>query len=99
VTEALLTANQQGKVRWVAFSGHKNPEIHPKILAHNFPLTRYRMPLNCFDATFRSFEAQVLPEAPRHGIAVLGMKSLGGSGEMAGYGAPTAEQGPRYARE
>jgi predicted aldo/keto reductase-like oxidoreductase len=37
VTEALLTANQQGKVRLVGFSGHKDPEIHPKILAHNFP--------------------------------------------------------------
>jgi predicted aldo/keto reductase-like oxidoreductase len=53
--------------------------------------------LNCFDATFRSFETQVLPEAVRRGIAVLGMKSLGGSGEMVRHGGITAQQGLRYA--
>ena len=55
------------------------------------------MPLNCCDATFRSFETQVLPEANRRGIAALGMKSLGGSGELVRYGAVTPEQGLRYA--
>ena len=55
------------------------------------------MPLNCLDATFRSFETRVLPEAARRGIAVLGMKSLGGSGELVRHGVVTAEEGLRYA--
>jgi aryl-alcohol dehydrogenase-like predicted oxidoreductase len=95
--EALLTAKQQGKVRFIGFTGHKDPEIHLKMLAHNFPFDTVQMPLNCFDATFRSFETQVLPEAARQGLAALGMKSLGGSGEMVRHGGITAEQGLRYA--
>jgi len=79
--EALLDAKKQGKVRFVGFTGHKDPEIHLKMLAHDFPFDAVQMPLNCFDATFRSFETHVLPEATRRGIAVLGMKSLGGSGK------------------
>jgi len=95
--EALMEAKQQGKVRFIGFTGHKGPEIHLKMLAHDFPFDTVQMPLNCFDATFRSFETQVLPEATRRGIAVLGMKSLGGSGEMVRHGGITAEQGLRYA--
>jgi len=95
--QALLDAKQQGKVRFIGFTGHKDPEIHLKMLAHNFPFDTVQMPLNCFDATFRSFETQVMPEATRRGIAVLGMKSLGGSGEMVRHGGITAEQGLRYA--
>jgi aryl-alcohol dehydrogenase-like predicted oxidoreductase len=95
--EALAAAKQQGKVRFVGFTGHKDPAIHLKMLAHNFPFDTVQMPLNCCDATFRSFESQVLPEANRRGMGVLGMKSLGGSGEMVRHGAMTAEQGLRYA--
>jgi aryl-alcohol dehydrogenase-like predicted oxidoreductase len=95
--EALLDAKTQGKVRFVGFTGHKDPEIHLKMLAHDFPFDTVQMPLNCFDATFRSFETHVLPEATRRGIAVLGMKSLGGSGEMVRHGGITAQQGLRYA--
>ena len=95
--EALLQAKQQGKVRFIGFTGHKDPEIHLKMLSHDFPFDTIQMPLNCCDATFRSFETQVLPEANRRGLAVLGMKSLGGSGELVRSGAITAEQGLRYA--
>jgi uncharacterized protein len=95
--EALNAAKQQGKVRFVGFTGHKRPEIHLKMLSHNFPFDTVQMPLNCFDASFRSFETHVLPEAARRGIAVLGMKSLGGSGEMVRHGAITAQEGLRYA--
>ena len=80
--EALLQAKKDGKVRFVGFTGHKDPSIHLRMLEHDFPFDTMQMPLNCFDATFRSFEQSVLPEARRRGIAVLGMKSLGGSGEM-----------------
>lgn len=95
--EALLAAKQQGKVRFIGFTGHKDPEIHLKMLSHDFPFDTVQMPLNCCDATFRSFETHVLPEAMRRGIAVLGMKSLGGSGELVRHGAITPEQGLRYA--
>ena len=95
--EALLAAKQQGKVRFIGFTGHKDPEIHLKMLSHDFPFDTIQMPLNCCDATFRSFETQVLPEANRRGIAGLGMKSLGGSGELVKFGAVTADQGLRYA--
>jgi aryl-alcohol dehydrogenase-like predicted oxidoreductase len=80
--EALLQAKQQGKVRFVGFTGHKDPSIHLKMLSHNFPFDTVQMPLNCLDATFRSFETNVLPEVNRRGMAALGMKSLGGSGEL-----------------
>jgi uncharacterized protein len=54
--EALVQAKQQGKVRFVGFTGHKDPSIHLKMLSHNFPFDTVQMPLNCLDATFRSFE-------------------------------------------
>jgi predicted aldo/keto reductase-like oxidoreductase len=95
--EALLAAKQQGKVRFIGFTGHKNPAIHLKMLSHDFPFDTVQMPLNALDATFQSFEQQVLPEAIKRGIAVLGMKSLGGSGEIVSHGALTAQDGLRYA--
>jgi predicted aldo/keto reductase-like oxidoreductase len=95
--EALAAAKQQGKVRWVGFTGHKDPAIHLKMLGHDFAFDTIQMPLNAFDARFRSFQEHVLPEANRRGLAVLGMKSLGGSGEMVTHGAITAEEGLRYA--
>jgi predicted aldo/keto reductase-like oxidoreductase len=95
--EALLAAKQQGKVRFMGFTGHKNPAIHLKMLSHDFPFDTVQMPLNALDGTFKSFEQQVLPEATKRGIAVLGMKSLGGSGEIVSHGALTAEEGLRYA--
>ena len=95
--EALRIAKEQGKVRFVGFTGHKDPQIHLAMLAHDFPFDSVQMPLNCFDAQFRSFETQVLPEVNRRGMAALGMKSLGGSGEMVRHGAISAEEGLRYA--
>src|SRR6201997_969313 len=95
--EALLEAKRQGKVRFVGFTGHKDPSIHLKMLSHNFPFDTVQMPLNCLDATFRSFEANVLPEVNRRGIAALGMKSLGGSGELVREGGVVVTTGLRYA--
>jgi aryl-alcohol dehydrogenase-like predicted oxidoreductase len=97
VAEALLDAKKQGKARFIGFTGHKDPSIHLRMLAHDFPFDTIQMPLNCFDATFRSFETRVLPEANRRGLAVFGMKSLGGSGEMVTKGAILPEEGLRYA--
>ncbi len=95
--EALLEAKKQGKVRLIGFTGHKDPHIHLKMLSHGFPFDTVQMPLNAFDANFRSFEQQVLPEARKQGLAVLGMKSLGGSGEMIKWGGITPSEALRYA--
>jgi uncharacterized protein len=95
--EALLEAKQQGKVRFLGFTGHKDPSIHLKMLSHDFPFDTVQMPLNCLDATFRSFETGVLPEVNRRGMAALGMKSLGGSGELVREGAVVVSMGLRYA--
>ena len=95
--EALLAAKQQGKVRFIGFTGHKSPDIHLKMLSHDFPFDTVQMPLNCLDASFQSFEKNVLPEAQRRGIAVLGMKSMGGSGELISNGVVTPDEALRYA--
>jgi aryl-alcohol dehydrogenase-like predicted oxidoreductase len=95
--EALVQAKQQGKVRFIGFTGHKDPDIHLKMLSHNFPFDTVQMPLNCFDATFLSFESKVLPEASRREIGILGMKSMGGSGEMITHGGVTAQEALAYA--
>jgi aryl-alcohol dehydrogenase-like predicted oxidoreductase len=97
VIEALDEAKKQGKVRFVGFSGHKSPAIHLKVLAHNYPFDTVQMPLNCFDATYRSFEQQVLSDCQRRGIAALGMMSLGGDGQPVVYGVVRAEEALRYA--
>jgi uncharacterized protein len=95
--EALEQAKRQGKVRFVGFTGHKDPSIHLKMLARDFPFDTCQMPLNCFDASFRSFETRVLPEVNRRGIAALGMKSMGGEGKQVSKRAVTAEEALRYA--
>jgi aryl-alcohol dehydrogenase-like predicted oxidoreductase len=95
--EALEEARRQGKVRFVGFTGHKDPSLHLKMLGHNFPFDTCQLPLNCFDAGFRSFERQVLPELARRGIAPLGMKSLGGEGDPAKKRAVKAADARRYA--
>jgi len=97
VIEALDRAKRQGKVRFVGFTGHKSPDIHLRMLTFGYPFDSCQMPLNVFDATFRSFEQRVLPEARHQGIAALGMKSLCGSGDMVKKGVNRIEQALRYA--
>jgi len=95
--EALLEAKQQGKVRFIGFTGHKDPAIHLKMLRHDFPFDTCQLPLNCFDGTFRSFEHEVLPELERRGIAALAMKTLSGSGDAVRQGIVSVEEALRYA--
>ena len=97
VVEALEKARSQGKVRYVGFTGHKDPAIHLEMLSHDFPFDSCQLPLNGFDATFRSFEQHVLPELNRRGIAPIGMKSLGGRGTPVARKAVRAEDALRYA--
>ena len=95
--EALVQAKKDGKVRCVGFTGHKDPSIHLRMLAHDFPFDTVQMPLNVLDASFRSFEQRVLPEVNRRGMAALGMKSMGGSGELIRHGVVTPAEALRYA--
>jgi predicted aldo/keto reductase-like oxidoreductase len=95
--EALEQARREGKVRFVGFTGHKDPSIHLKMLAHDFPFDTCQMPLNVFDSTFRSFEQRVLPELLRLGIAPLGMKSMCGEGTPIRKRAVRPEEALRYA--
>lgn len=77
---ALERARAAGKVRFIGFTGHKNPQIHLHTLdvarQHGVTFDTVQMPLNVMDAHFRSFERLVLPELVRHEIGVLGMKPL-----------------------
>ena len=79
--EALVAAQKAGKIRYIGFTGHKDPLVHLRMLeiaaAHRFRFDAVQMPLNVMDAHFRSFEHQVLPVLVKEGIGVLGMKSMG----------------------
>jgi predicted aldo/keto reductase-like oxidoreductase len=81
--EAMLEAKKAGKIRFIGFTGHKDPFVHLRMLEvaakHSFRFDTVQMPLNVMDAHFRSFEKQILPLLVKEGIGVLGMKSMGDS--------------------
>ena len=97
VIEALDRAREKGLVRYVGFTGYKDPALHLQMLSYGYPFDSCQMPLNCFDATFRSFEQQVLPEVVRQGIAPIGMKTFGGDGDSVQKRAVPAKDALRYA--
>ena len=78
--EAALAARKAGKIRYIGFTGHKDPAIHLKMLntgfQHGFTFDTVQMPLNVMDAHYRSFAKEVVPVCVKHGIGVLGMKPL-----------------------
>lgn len=77
---ALVEAREAGKLRYIGFTGHKDPKIHLHMLQvaaeHGFGFDTVQMPLNVMDAHYRSFEKEVLPELVRQKTGVLGMKSM-----------------------
>jgi predicted aldo/keto reductase-like oxidoreductase len=79
---AAQAAKKAGKIRYIGFTGHKDPDIHLKMLhtafAHGFTFDAVQMPLNIMDAHYHSFAQKVVPVLVKHGIGVLGMKPLGG---------------------
>jgi len=97
VLEAFDQAKRQGKARFVGFTGHKDPAVHLRMIQMSYAFDSVQMPLNPFDANFRSFEQQVLPEVNRRGMAALGMKSMGGTADGIRQGVLTAEEALRYA--
>jgi aryl-alcohol dehydrogenase-like predicted oxidoreductase len=78
---AVLEAKQKGKVRFIGFTGHKDPLIHLRMLQvakeNDFHFDAVQMPINVMDVHFRSFSAQVLPVLIREKIAPLAMKTFG----------------------
>jgi predicted aldo/keto reductase-like oxidoreductase len=81
--EAAMEAKKAGKIRFIGFTGHKNPDVHLAMLSaadqHNFSFDTVQMPLNVMDAHFMSFGQKVLPELVKKDIGVLGMKPIGAS--------------------
>ncbi|MGU3360050.1 aldo/keto reductase [Methylobacterium sp. M6A4_1b] len=79
--EAFVEAKKAGKLRYIGFTGHKDPRIHLQMLEvaqeRGFQFDAVQMPLNVMDAHFRSFGHLVLPYLVQHGIAALGMKTFG----------------------
>jgi aryl-alcohol dehydrogenase-like predicted oxidoreductase len=98
--EALMEAKRAGKIRYIGFTGHKDPLVHLRMLEeaaqHNFHFDTCQMPLNVMDAHFRSFGHQVLPKLVEQGIGVLGMKSMG-DGNILKSGRVTAMECLHYA--
>lgn len=94
--EALEKARDEGKARFLGFTGHKQPEYVLKMLEHGFHWDAVQMPVNLLDAHFRSFQKQVLPVLSERGIGVIGMKPLAG-GALLETGMVTATEGLQYA--
>ena len=93
---AALKALESGKVRYLGFTGHKDPSIHLKMLGKPFEWASVQMPLNVLDANYRSFQKLVLPELIRRNIGCIGMKSLGGSGAIVTKAGVPIEQALGY---
>ncbi len=76
--KAAIEARRQGKVRYIGFTGHRDPSHHLKMLDRTFDWDTVQMPINLLDAHYRSFQNDVVPVARKKGISVIGMKALGG---------------------
>ena len=98
--QALLDAKKAGKVRYIGFTGHKDPAMHLAMLEsakrRGFHYDAVQMPVNAMDPHFKSFAKQVIPVLKERGIGVLGMKSMG-SGKLVESGVVTGEECLRYA--
>lgn len=100
--KAAIEAQQAGKVRFIGFTGHKDPRIHLKMLAKPYAWASSQMPINVCDYHYRSFAAEVVPVCLKQGVGVIGMKSLGGSpdgqnGRLVQAGLASAEECIAYA--
>jgi uncharacterized protein len=91
-----LKALKDGKIRYLGFTGHKDPHIHLKMLGKPFEWASTQMPLNVMDASYRSFQKEVLPVLTRRQIGVIGMKSLGGNGSIVTKAGVTIDQALGY---
>ncbi|GAC1465367.1 MAG: aldo/keto reductase [Isosphaeraceae bacterium] len=91
-----LKAVKEGKVRFLGFTGHKDPIIHLKMLGKPYDWASVQMPLNVMDVHYRSFQKQVLPILLQRKIGTLAMKSLGGTGNIVTKAGVSVEDALRY---
>ena len=79
--EAAVAARAAGKIRYIGFTGHKDPAVHLRMFEtaekHGFKFDTVQMPINVMDAHFRSFQHEVMPVAAKQGTGVLAMKTFG----------------------
>lgn len=95
--EALAEAQRAGKIRYIGFTGHKDPDIHLQMLSRDFAWDAVQMPINVLDSLYpKSFLEQVLPVLRERGIGVLAMKPLAG-GDIFGTGAISGPEALRFA--
>ena len=97
--KAAIEARKQGKVRFIGFTGHKDPRIHLKMLAKPFEWDTAQMPINVLDAHFRSFQKEVIPVCLKQNVGVIGMKGLAGGavvGRIMDKLGLTSDQAYRY---
>jgi predicted aldo/keto reductase-like oxidoreductase len=97
--KAAIEAQKAGKVRYIGFTGHKDPRIHLKMLGKDYAWDTAQMPINVMDAHYRSFQREVVPVCLQKNVGVIGMKSLGGSspGRIPTVAGVSAQDCIRYA--
>jgi len=76
VLEAALKAKEAGKIRYLGFTGHRDPHYHQQMLELDIDWDTLQIPVNILDYHYRSFQKQLIPQAEEKGIGVIGMKSL-----------------------
>jgi uncharacterized protein len=100
VVDVLKQARQDGKIRFIGFTGHKSPAMHLNMIAaadkHGFTFDTVQMPVNALDEHYESFGQQVIPVAQKHGMAILGMKPLSNAAILKS-GTVTAAEALHYA--
>jgi aryl-alcohol dehydrogenase-like predicted oxidoreductase len=95
--KAALEARKAGKVRFIGFTGHKDPRIHLKMLGKPHDWDAAQMPVNVLDAHFRSFQKEVIPVCLQKNVGVIGMKGFGGGNGIASGAGLTAAEAYAYA--
>ena len=93
--KAALEAQKAGKVRYIGFTGHKDPSIHLKMLNKPYDWATAQMPINVMDAHYRSFQKEVVPVCMARDVGVIGMKSFAG-GDIPAKTSATYEECRRY---
>ena len=93
---AAIEAQKAGKIRFIGFTGHRDPRIHSDMLDKPYPWDTVQMPINMMDAHFRSFRQDVVPRCLQDGAGIIEMKSLGG-GVIPTQAGISAETCIRYA--
>ena len=95
--KAALEARKAGKVRYIGFTGHKDPRIHLAMLGKPFDWDACQFPVNALDVHYRSFQKQVLPVCLKNKVGAIGMKGFGGGNGIARQAGLTPGEAYRYA--